>query len=236
MKYCKHCKVSIHNAKLQVCPLCQTVLDDELPQEFEEEKEYFMQLPGYPPASVLRKKYTMLLRIITFIAVCVMLLLAFINYISYDRGNGILWAAIADAGIVYLLITLWFSIFNAEEGHVAKIAVQCIVVSGLCVIIDVVLGFQGWSLAYVIPGLILLVNALIILLMLINIKNWSSYIVLQIEMVVISAALAALSYLDHIPGDLLTLIATTVSMIIFIGTWIVGGRVARTEINRRFHV
>ena len=236
MRYCKNCDVTIHHNQNNVCPLCQHVLQRE--EETDPQKKQNMVsvcTAGYPPAQAAKKKYATLFRICTYVGLIVMVLLAAINYTIYDRVP-VMWSVISNAGILYLIFTLRYSIFNGDEGIVMKIATQSVIVMALCVLIDYVVGFVGWSFDYAIPCTILVVDALVLLLMIIDIKNWQNYILLQILMVAISVILVLLSIPNIVKSTLLPLIAAGVSMVFFLGTWIFGGKQADVEIKRRFHI
>ena len=247
------------NADL-VCPLCQSVLQRVPEKELQEEiiqremqgelqeglqgqylktgGEFAGQIhsPGYPPASVDRKKYNFVLRVCTFVAIIIMIALFVINYVTYASYNTIRWSVICNVGILYLLLTLRYSIFNGDEGLNAKIAGQCIGVMGLCVMIDFVIGFHGWSFDYALPGIILLADVGILVLMLVDAGNWQNYILLQLFMLSLSVILVLLAIPKLVTNVLLPMIALLVTLLLFLGTWIVGGRMAKTELKRRFHI
>lgn len=236
MRYCKNCDVIIHHNQNNVCPLCQSVLQRE--EEMDgQKKQNIMQVctAGYPPAQAAKKKYATLLRICTFVGVIAMILLAAINYTMYDK-KPVMWSVISNAGIVYLIFTLRYSVFNGDESIIMKIATQSVIVMAFCVLIDYVLGFVGWSFDYAIPCTIFVVDALIMLLMIIDMKNWQNYILLQIMMVVISVILVLLTIPNIVKSVLLPLIAAGVSIVFFLATWIFGGKQADVEIKRRFHI
>lgn len=236
MQYCKNCDVFVHHNQNHICPLCQSVLQRE--EELDEQKKQNIEpicTAGYPPAQAAKKKYATLLRICTYVGVIVMVLLAAINYMIYDKVP-VMWSIIGNAGILYLLFTLRYSIFNGDEGIVMKIATQSVIVMALCILIDYVLGFAGWSFDYAIPCTIFVVDALVLLLMLIDIKNWQNYILLQMMMVGIAVILVLLAIPNIVKSTLLPMIAAVVSILLFLGTWIFGGKRADLEIRRRFHI
>lgn len=246
MRYCKTCGIWMKNVDL-VCPLCQSVLQRVSEKEIQEETQredlrsagkFAKQIvsPGYPPVAVDRKKYAFALRVCTFVAIIMMILLFAINYVTYASYNTVWWSLICDVGILYLLLTLRYSIFNGDEGLNAKIAVQCIGVMGLCVLIDFVIGFHGWSFDYALPGIVLLADVGILVLMLVDAGNWQNYILLQLFMLALSVILVLLAIPGLVSNVLLPMIALLITLLLFLGTWIVGGRMAKTELKRRFHI
>ena len=242
MRYCKTCGIWIKNPSLE-CPLCQSVLHrvtekDEVTPEMKRTGEFARRVisPGYPKATADRKKYQFLLRVCTFVSIIMMVLLAFINYVTYATYNTILWSVVCNIGILYLLLTLRYSIFNGDEGLNVKIAKQCIGVMGLCVLIDFVVGFHGWSFNFALPGIILLADAGILVLMIVDAGNWQNYILLQLFALCLSVILVLLAIPKLVTNLLLPAIALLVTLLLFLGTWIVGGRMAKMELKRRFHI
>ena len=106
----------------------------------------------------------------------------------------------------------------------------------LLVATEFVVGYNGWSVNYVLPSGILLMDAGILLFMVINRKNWQSYMMLEIFMVLCSSVMLLLYLFGIVTNPLMSSVAFNVSVILFLGTVIIGGRRARVELKRRFHI
>ena len=106
----------------------------------------------------------------------------------------------------------------------------------MLVAVDFSVGYNGWSVNYVFPSGILLIDVGIVVCMFINRKNWQSYLMVQIFMVLCSAVTILLSLVQIITDSMLSVIALNVSVILLLGTLIIGGRRARVELKRRFHI
>jgi hypothetical protein len=222
MKYCKQCKVNIADPT-NVCPLCQSILEKgENPKE-----------TMYPLVGQQRKGYKFVIRIFAFLCLIAMVVLAIVNYFTY---NGLMWSIICDAAILYLLVTLRYTLFNGRESHTMKILMQVIAVILLTVLIDYTLGYQGWSVTFAMPTIILVADVLILILMLVNLKTWHSYILLQIAMSIMAVALGLYLLICKSEHALMAGIAIGVSLVMFLGTVCIGDARARNEIKRRFHV
>jgi len=102
--------------------------------------------------------------------------------------------------------------------------------------IDFVNGYRGWSVRYVFPAAIILVDAGILILMCVNRRNWQSYIMWQIFMILCSVVPLVLYAVGIVTAPILALLAFAFSTALFLGTLIIGDRRARTELRRRFHV
>ena len=76
----------------------------------------------------------------------------------------------------------------------------------------------------------------ILLLIFINKRNWQSYVMPELFMILVSLAGILLRALDIITHPLAIIIALDFSVLLFLGTIIIGGRRARMELKRRFHI
>lgn len=235
MRYCKTCGIWVKNEVI-ACPLCQSVLQRETERPEEEHAKNTVVSGGYPPIEAVRKKYAFMLRICSCVGFLMMGILVAVNYVTYRVYSPVLWSVITDAAILYLLLTLRYSIFNGDEALATKVAVQCVAVMGLCVLIDFVLGFHGWSFDYALPSIVFVADAGIVLLMLIDGRNWQSYILLQLFVLLLSVVLLLLAIPGLVTHILLPVIAAGVTSLLFLGTWMIGGRRANTELKRRFHI
>jgi uncharacterized protein (DUF983 family) len=106
----------------------------------------------------------------------------------------------------------------------------------MLITIDFLHGYNGWSVNYVFPAGIILVDVGILVVMAVNYKNWQSYMMQQIFMIICSIVALILCKVEVITSPIVSIIAMNVSLIIFLGTLILGGRRARVELKRRFHI
>lgn len=106
----------------------------------------------------------------------------------------------------------------------------------LVIAADNIVGYRGWSVNYVLPGAILLLEATIAILMIVNASNWQSYMLMQILTVLVSLFCVLLWKIQVIKSPVLTFIALAVSLCMLLGTMIFGERRAKAELKRRFHV
>jgi len=80
------------------------------------------------------------------------------------------------------------------------------------------------------------VDVLIIILMIWNRRNWQSYLMWQISMIVFSVVPAVLYWLGLEHNAYMALMPLVVSVFLFLGTVMIGGRRATQELYRRFHI
>ena len=123
-----------------------------------------------------------------------------------------------------------------DAGYRSKIILLTIFSIGLLFLIDEVGGYRGWSLNYVLPAGVIMLNVAIILLMIVNWRNWPSYLLFQLFCILCSIFPIILWKKDVITKPFLSEIALAVSVFLFLGTFIIGGSRARAELKRRFHV
>ena len=99
----------------------------------------------------------------------------------------------------------------------------------ILIAIDFVNGYRGWSVRYVFPAAIILVDAGILILMCVNRRNWQSYIMWQIFMILCSFVPIILYLTGIIYVPYLALAALGTSVFLFLGTLIIGDSQGGTE-------
>jgi len=204
------------------CPLCNTVLEPTIAVE-----------NMYPNIRVRSKKFVMISRIYLFLAVVTEIILVNMSMLFEDIQS--LVYIIGGLVLFYGYMVIRYAIIG-KSGYIAKTVVLTIMAVIILVAVDFTVGYNGWSVNYVLPAGILLIDAAILVLMVINRKNWQSYIMLEIFMVLCSVAVLILQLMGIVTNPAVSIIALDTSVILFLGTLIIGGRRARVEIKRRFHV
>lgn len=221
MSKCRQCGVEVIDQAF-ACPLCKCVL---------EQNENVANT--YPNIRLMAKKINFVLRIFFFFSIIVEILLVYLNYRYF---NGFWWSIITGAGLAYTCFIFRFAVVNTRMGYKAKIITSTILGVMYVVLIDEVIGFRGWSVNYVLPGTLLFVDAGIVFLMLINLRNWQSYMMFELFMILLSTIPLLLVRLEIITSPFISYLAFIVSILLFLGTVIIGDRRARMELKRRFHV
>lgn len=220
MSKCRQCNVMIQD-ETDICPLCHCVVKKEDTQK-----------NHYPDVRYNEKKRVFLGHLVLFGLLLASIILAGINYEFYD---GFWWCPIPIGIIAYFYLIMRYG-FLTEAGYRAKVLVLTLFGILLLIFIDVSTGFYGWSVNYAIPGGILFVDAGIIVLMFVNMRNWQSYIIFQLMMIFISLCPILLWRLHIITHPLFSIIVVAITIIIMIGTFILGDRRAKIELRRRFYI
>ena len=216
----KQCNVEILD-ETERCPLCHSVLEKTVEVE-----------NMYPNVRTMTRRLALLSRIYLFVAILVEALLIYLNVLS---DSEMFWSAIPGLAMLYGYLVLRYAILG-KSGYKGKIIVLTLIAILMVVAIDFVVGYRGWSVNYALPSAILLVDAGILVLMCINRRNWQSYMMWQIFMILCSVVPLVLYAVGIVTAPILALLAFAFSTALFLGTLIIGDRRARTELRRRFHV
>lgn len=220
MGKCCHCNIEILD-ETEYCPLCHAVLEttDELENM-------------YPNVRLRMRRLLFVSRLYLFCAILALVVLVGLNI---ALPSNIWWCVIPGLALLYGYIVLRYAILG-KAGHKTKIFILALIAVCSAIAVDFATGYRGWSLDYVLPAGILLVDLIIAVYMICNRRNWQSYIMWQLLMILCSLIPSAfyLAQLEHNPY--LAFLPLTVSALLFLGTMIIGDRRARTELKRRFHI
>ena len=220
MSKCRQCNIEVLD-ETERCPLCNTVLDET------EEMENM-----YPDIRVKTRKLVFFSRVYLFLAVVIEIIL--INICMLTEVQSLVYI-ISGLVLLFGYIVIKYAILGTS-GYIAKTVVLTVIEVIMLVAIDFFVGYDGWSVNYVLPSGILLIDVGILALMVINRKNWQSYLMLQIFMVICSGVAVVMNAFQIITEPIVSIIALNVSVILLLGTVIVGGRRSRVELKRRFHI
>lgn len=221
MGRCLQCNVEILD-NTQICPLCKCVVEQEEQME-----------NAYPDIRFRVRKLNLAVRIFLFAAILIEVLLVYLNYKFFD---GIWWSVISGAGFAYLYFIARFAILNDNAGYRSKFLLLTFAGIIYVILIDYVIGYHGWSVNFVLPGGLLFVDVAILFVMFLNRRNWQSYIILEISMIFLSMLPLILIWMNIVTESFISWFAFAVSVLLFLGTLIIGDKRARNELKRRFHV
>lgn len=220
MSKCRQCNIEVLD-ETERCPLCNTVLDETVEME-----------NMYPDIRIKTRKLVFFSRIYLFLAVVIEIIL--INVCMLSEVQSLVYI-IGRLILLFGYIVIKYAILGTS-GYIAKTVVLTVIAVIMLVAIDFFVGYDGWSVNYVLPSGILLIDVGILALMVINRKNWQSYLMLQIFMVICSGVAVVMNAFQIITEPIVSIIALNVSVILLLGTVIVGGRRSRVELKRRFHI
>lgn len=220
MSKCRQCNIEILD-ETERCPLCHSVLEQTVEVE-----------NMYPDVRQMARKLMLISRIYLFCAIIVEVILFYINKVTESKTW---WSLIVGLIFLYVYMLIRYAILG-KSGYRNKVVVLTTIGILIAVACDYLSGYRGWSVNYALPAGILLVDAGILILMICNRRNWQSYIMWQIFMILCSILPLIFSLVGIATSPLLGLIAFAASTFLFLGTVIIGDRKARTELKRRFHI
>lgn len=186
----------------------------------------------YPDVKGASRKYRLLENIMLFLSIVGQIVLTTVDYMADKDIN---WSIIVLLVLIYANVTLRLAIVG-KNGYIFKTVSTFVFTLLLLVGIDLLTGDRGWALTFVFPGAIIALVIGTIVLMIVNHRNWQSYMMMQIFLVLMSAIAMILVATDVIWFPYLAMGAMGASLFLFLGTLIIGERRARTELKRRFHV
>ncbi|MCR5545059.1 MAG: hypothetical protein K6F30_01080 [Lachnospiraceae bacterium] len=219
-KKCNHCGVYVLD-DAQKCPLCNGVIEgqDE-------------GIQTYPNVVDKIKKLNIIMRMLLAVWAGTFICLGVLSY--YKRG-ALLPVVIAGASCLYFLFMIWL-MTKPEAGYMKRIFGAIIVGVILVVGIDITLGFKRWSLNYVLPGGLILMDIALIILRVVNKRNWQGYMAQQLMVIFMGLLPAFFIWKGWISDPIVSVVAICESIVLFVVTLIMGGRAARMELRRRFHI
>lgn len=221
MGKCRNCKIEILD-KTDFCPLCSAVLEQD------EELENM-----YPNVQRMMQPLHLLSRIYLFCALAAELILVGLNCMQPEPK--IWWSIISGLIFFYIYVLFRYAILG-KSGYESKIVILAMIAVLSSLAIDIVTGYRGWALDYVLPVGILIVDLIILFCMFYNHRNWQSYIMWQISMILCSLIPIILYYLEFEKFEYLVFLPMACSIVLFSGTMIIGGHRAFMELKRRFHI
>lgn len=221
MRICDRCKIEVLD-DTEICPLCHNVL------RIEGEDHSFDFFPD-----VYKKKKTtaIVASMLLFAALVTLILGIYFDYVLKINASVLF---LLTAAIFYAIVILNF--VTREVGYMIQMFVYTIGAVVLVLLLDSYTGFHGWSVDYVLPGAVLLVNLVLLILMAVNSRNWQGYMASQLIMILIGLIPVVLINLGVVKHPIVSEIAFLSCLFVFLGTLILGGRTAREEMKRRFHI
>ena len=219
MGKCRNCNIEILDVT-ECCPLCHSILEQT------EELENM-----YPDVRPRMRRLLFVSRLYLFCAILAEAVLVGLNLLFPSE---VWWSVITGLGLLGGYIVLRYAIMGTA-GHKSKVVILALAVVMAAVIIDFATGYRGWSVDYVAPAGILLVDLILVICMICNRRNWQSYIMWQLLMILFSVVPIVFYAAGLERNPYMAFLPAAASCALFSGTMIIGDRRARTELKRRFH-
>ena len=228
-RHCNRCNVDVVDEAIE-CPLCHGVLDLDDEDKVENISDMVSRSATYPDVTVSLKIMKLVIRIVIFASVIAGITVLLVNYLTF---NGVYWSLIVIAGLVYGNLTLLYS-FRDRKSIQRIIQVQMLAAIVLLQILDYLLGSKGWSFSYALPILFVGVDVGMVVLMIVGIDGWQTYIMTEIVTFILSIVIFVMRLCGLVKGSFFMIIAIAVTGIILLGTVLFGQKMVENELKRRF--
>ena len=121
------------------------------------------------------------------------------------------WSSIANAGIIYIWITVIYSI-KRNANIAAHVLLHLLAMSVLVLYIDERLTFIGWSVYIAIPIILIIANVTMLVLSIVCYRKYTKYAIYQLIIVLISLIPIIISLVGIIEIKVLNIIAVGISL------------------------
>ena len=184
------------------------------------------------PKKLSSKKSNLLMRILLGVSLIIASILTIINKFTTPEIH---WAALANSGIIYVWITVRYSI-NKRTNIAGYVMIQAIAISLLTTYIDYNLGFKGWSLEISIPIIIIIANVTMLVLTIVSHKKYVRYAIYQLVICIYSMIPIYFIQKELIDNYVLSYVAIGISIMNFILTILLSARDVKEAVIRKFHM
>lgn len=184
------------------------------------------------PQKLSSKKSDKIIKISGLVSVIIAIILLVINKLSTPQ---IPWASLINCGILYIWITVIYSIRRNTNiaGHVL---IQTMAVSLLAIYIDYKIGFKGWSTDIAIPIIITIANITMLILTIVTYKKYIKYAIYQLIIVFLSMVPVVLIKENVVHNKTLSIISCIICVINFVLSLILCSKDVKEAIIRKFHM
>ena len=164
------------------------------------------------PQKLTSKKSNELIKALLICSIIIAVILVIINKITSPK---VPWAAIANSGIIYIWITVLYSVKRNTNiaGHVL---LQIIIISLVILYIDNRLNFNGWSIYIGISIILMVANVIMLVLAIVGHKKYVKYAMYQLIIVFLSMCPIILALKGIIDFNILNQISIGVSLLNFV--------------------
>ena len=184
------------------------------------------------PQKLNSKKSNIIVTILLGSSFLIAILLIIINKLTTPEIH---WAALANAGIIYIWITVRYAI-NKRTNIAGHVMIQAIAISLLTTYIDYNLGFKGWSLEISIPIIIMIANITMFVLTIVSHRKYVRYAIYQLIICIYSMIPIYFIQKELIDNYILSYIAIGISIANFILTIVLSARDVKEAVVRKFHM
>ncbi|MDD4298792.1 MAG: DUF6320 domain-containing protein [Bacilli bacterium] len=221
MRYCNKCKVVIEN-NLSNCPLCKqrTIKRSNIA-----EKDFPIQ--RIMKEDLIKK----IMRILVFLFI---ILIGTNIVLNVAFSFNFIWAPYSIVVLFYAYLLMKAAIKSYKNvGTIVMINVYMLSIIGF--ILDLILGYAGWSIDFLIPILISAGIIVLVIFILIKPANLLTYFMHMLIIALFGITLLILLWADIVTERRPSIITAAVSLIVIIGMFMFGDKKVKNEFAKRFH-
>lgn len=220
MRFCNNCNVSVVG-KRKICPLCQDRLTGDKPQE-----EIF------PKISFVYREYSLFFKVMLLVSIITATLSVAVNILIPDSGA---WSFLILGGLGSVWASL-ITLINQRKNIPKNIVYQVMTISIIALIWDLLTGWKGWSINYVIPTVCvfaMISMAIISKIRKLYIEDYILYIIIDALFGIVPIIFVIFGFLDVLYPSIICISTSIISLSTII---IFEDRSLMAEIKRRLHV
>jgi hypothetical protein len=219
MRKCEKCGVTVRGLG-RYCPLCQSRLTGTPEEDI------------YPKIPTLYRQFAVLFRWMIFGSIAGCIICMAVNILIPSK---IFWSLFVIIGVICFWLSFSFAI-RKRDNIPQDLTIQVFLATIICIVWDLVTGWKGWSLDYVLPiacsgAMISLI--IIAVIMKLQPDEYILYFIVDILYGTVTLLLL-LTGVTHIVIP--TIICITISLVSLTGLIIFQGKAMRQELIRRFHL
>lgn len=221
MRYCNKCKITIDNNSIN-CPLCDsqtTKINNKFETDFPVQKDS------------KRENIIIVRKVFIFIFV---FLLGLNLLIGSILSNSLIWAPYSFIPLLYAYIIISLGIRSYRK--IGSIVMSSVfMISIICIIIDFLIGFTGWSFNYIIPFTVLSGILALFIFMIVKPTYFFHYLIAMFIIAFFGITIIIFLLTGLVTVQLPSIITVFISFMSLVAMFMFGDRDIKHELVKRFH-
>ncbi len=184
------------------------------------------------PQKISSKKIDKIASLLRNGVIALSIILLIINYMTTPN---IYWSHLCIAGFIYIYFTVRYSITRTRN-IAGYVMIQTLFLAIIMFFVDYRIGYNGWSINISIPILIIISNIAMLILTIINYKDYGKYAISQLIIVLLSLSMIIFIYKGLAKVSPLINISIFISIFNFVVSVVLCHRDFKEEIIRKLNI